>query len=230
MFVREHCEQVEMPALARSLLMLRGWSVRELARRAKVSHSGLAEWLKNQPGRLSADRVGEALAVLGAPGGALAPGVVHRWEVRDRDGLAALAAVLATAGPGWVLIPVAFAGGITLPPVPLYALRRGEVRALVKYRPRFGVAAADAYPTPDRLQGWASYPPGVDQASPRRIDDALGRGWWDGGDVAVEVFDGLFGGGAIDQDVTWDDVRRAAAAAGLTPADLLQFCSTRSTK
>lgn len=219
-------------ALAAALIPLTGRSISQTAREADLSKPNLSVALRGAR-TVGLDAWGRVLAVLGAPGGALAPGMVHRWEVRDQNGLAALSLALASVGPGWVLLPLAFSGGITLPPVPLYALRRGDgdVLALVKYRPQFGVSAADAYPTPERLQGLAAYPPGLDQNNPRWLDDAVGRSWWDGGDVAVEVFDGLFRqGGTIDQDVTWEGVRRAAVAAGLTPADLLQFCSTRSIK
>lgn len=217
-------------ALAAALIPLTGRSISQTAREADLSKPNLSVALRGAR-TVGLDAWGRVLAVLGAPGGALAPGMVHRWEVRDQNGLAALSLALASVGPGWVLLPLTFAGGITLPPVPLYALRRGEVRSLVKYRPRFGVAAADAFPTPERLHGLAAYPPGVDQERPRRLDDTTGRAWWDGGEVSVEMFDGLFGSsGQGDQDVTWEDVHRAAAAAGLTPADLLQFCSTRSTK
>lgn len=224
-------EMEEVRALAAALIPLTSRSISQAARDAELSKPNLSAALRGAR-TVGRDAWGRLIGVLGAPGGSLAPGVVHRWEVRDQNGLAALSLALASVGPGWVLIPVAFAGGITLPPVPLYALRRGEVRALVKYRPQFGVVAADAFPTPDRLQGLAAYPPGVDQVSPRRLDDAVGRGWWDGGEVSVEMFDGLFGSsGQGDQDVTWEDVQRMAQAMGFGPghvATILRQCGAET--
>lgn len=205
---------------------LTGRSVLSLSQDLGLGQSAVGEWMKGHPARLSAERVAIVLSALGLDlAGRLRPDVVHRWEVRDGDGLDALREELAAEGAGWEMVPLAFAGAITLPPVPMYALRHGSIRVLLKYRPRLGLASANAFPTPERLQGLVSYAPGVDQRNPRRIDDALGRAWWDGKQVDMEMVDSLFG--SSPPPPTWEDVRRAADMAGLGPADLLQFCSTQ---
>lgn len=62
----------------------------------------------------------------------------------------------------------------------------------------------------------------------RRLEKALGRGWLDGEEVSMEMFDGLFG--SVEQPASWVDVQRTAALMGLGPADILRnLCQMGST-
>lgn len=220
---------IEPRALAAALIPLAGFSISQAAKDANVDKSNLSVALRGARS-IATDAWARVLAVLGAPGGRLAAGVVHRWEVRDQGGLDALRTVMSSIGHNWNLVPLAFSGGIALPPVPLFALRHDKLRALVRYHPRLGVMAASAFPTPDRLPG-TQYAAGLDQAHPRRVEDAVGRAWWDGGDISLPEFDALFFETGYSTEPTWEDVIRTAESVGLSPADvLLQICSTRCGK
>lgn len=214
-------------ARIRNLQALRNWSIRAWGRAAGVNDSALAGWLQGVPGRLSEERVQMALDVLGLDStGRLAHDRVHQWEIRNGDGLAAMRDTLAISEAEWEMVPLTFDAGLMLPPVPLYALRGGGVRIIVRYRPR-AMSIAPSFPTPELLAPVVHWAKGLDMEHPRRIDDAIGRAWWSGAEVSLDEFDRVAYrvDVAVSNDVTvsWADVQRAAEAVDMGPADVLRM-------
>lgn len=94
----------QLPALASSLIRLRGETLGRIANATLIRTANLSVWLRGREQVISAKRLVGLLHHLGLEGGHLRKDVLHQW--RDRGGLddskAALTTLLANVQPVWL--------------------------------------------------------------------------------------------------------------------------------
>jgi len=132
------------------LITARGWSIRHLAELTDISYSGIRDYLKGLPHRLSSERLSRVYGILELDGnGSLEKNTLYTWRVEVKeDQLRALNRVLrvttemdplpdASDSPEsnrfkFEAIPL-LGGGITGLPAPYWVLRWSDIYILIQW-------------------------------------------------------------------------------------------------
>lgn len=87
---------MQMPEFIFDLLVARGWSIRHLSELTGLSYSGVRDFLKGLPNRLSMERIQRVYDILNLDdNGMLKPSSLYAWRIEcRRDSLAALNRIL----------------------------------------------------------------------------------------------------------------------------------------